>query len=585
MAKVGGYKISDVYRGGGSSLNYPSEESPITAGSLGMTTDPRTANLLKDVSSKLSAGVKHMELEFVSPEIFDSMPQQHLTEVRRLSKLTGVGLSVHGPVIDSSGINQQGFSELNREASEKRMVQTIERSHELDPKGNILVTFHSSEGIPGTEWKTLGEERKAKRLLAINKESGKIAPLEEEKKFYPGGKIREVTHSPEENLQMLNSSEWDNSISQLIFGKERADGIMEQSYPLIRNVIERANLGEKINFEALPTPQKEALAHLNNAQTYLSDIYKQVNGLFSKAYKFGNSSQKQELAKISEEFKQKLSQGQDPLMGQSNAMQFLIDNLHRDELAPEMYVPMEKFVADQSSKTFGNTAFEAYKKFGDSAPIVSIENPPATHALSTGEDLKNLIEKSRDQFIERAKEEGMSSNQAKNQAEKLIGATWDVGHINMVRKQGFGEKEIVQETKKVAPFVKHVHLSDNFGFEHTELPMGMGNVPIKDIMAKLGEKGYEAKKIIEAGQWWQHFQTPPVQETLEALGSPVYSMKMTPYWNQTTALQQGYSSGYGMMLPSVHYQSFGAGFSQLPSELGGQMPGAEGSRMSGRGME
>ena len=62
-------------------------------------------------------------------------------------------------------------------------------------------------------------------------------------------------------------------------------------------------------------------------------------------------------------------------------------------------------------------------------------------------------------------------------------------------------------------------------------------------------------------------------------------MKMSPYWNQNPAFQQSYLGGYGMMLPQTHYETFGAGFSRLPSELGGQKAGAEGSRMSGRGME
>jgi len=39
------------------------------------------------------------------------------------------------------------------------------------------------------------------------------------------------------------------------------------------------------------------------------------------------------------------------------------------------------------------------------------------------------------------------------------------------------------------------------------------------------------------------------------------------------------------MLPQVNYETFGAGFSRLPAELGGQFPGAQGSRMSGRPME
>lgn len=82
----------------------------------------------------------------------------------------------------------------------------------------------------------------------------------------------------------------------------------------------------------------------------------------------------------------------------------------------------------------------------------------------------------------------MSENEAKKQAEKFIGATWDVGHINMLRKFGYEEKDIIKEAEAVAPYIKHVHLSDNFGFEHTELPMGMGNVPLKEIMEKLGKK-------------------------------------------------------------------------------------------------
>ncbi|MCK5044082.1 sugar phosphate isomerase/epimerase, partial [Candidatus Pacearchaeota archaeon] len=144
---------------------------------------------------------------------------------------------------------------------------------------------------------------------------------------------------------------------------------------------------------------------------------------------------------------------------------------------------------------------------------------------------------------------------------------------------------IIKESEKVAKLVKHVHLSDNFGFEHTELPMGMGNVPLKEIMEKLGEQGFKAKKIIEAANWWQHFKTAPVQETLQSVGSSFYSSNMAPYWNQEQGLQQSYSGGFGQMLPQLNYETFGAGFSQLPTELGGQKQGAGGSRMSGRGME
>jgi hypothetical protein len=114
----------------------------------------------------------------------------------------------------------------------------------------------------------------------------------------------------------------------------------------------------------------------------------------------------------------------------------------------------------------------------------------------------------------------------------------------------------------------------------------MGNFPIKEFMDKLGKEGFNAKKIIEAGNWWQHFRTPPFKETLEAFGSPIYSMQMAPYWNQDIGFQQNYYSGLaGQWLPQTNYETFGAGFSQMPMELGGQRGGAQGSRMSGRPME
>jgi len=249
-----------------------------------------------------------------------------------------------------------------------------------------------------------------------------------------------------------------------------------------------------------------------------------------------------------------------------------------------VYEPIEKFVKDKAGDTFSNVALSAYKKFGMNAPVISIENPPYGTAISTAQDLKDLIEVARQRFVEKARQQGISESDAKNAAEKLIGATWDTSHISMMRKQGFGGERLVEEAKTIAPFVKHVHLSDNFGIEHTELPMGMGNVPLKEMMEKLGKHGEQAKKIIEAGVWWTQFKRSPVPESLELIGSPIYNTGVSPYWSQAVGLQQEYFGGYGMMLPQINYETWGAGFSQLPSELGGSRQQA-GGRMSGKPME
>jgi len=567
------------------------------AGSLGITSDPRTANILKDVSTKLSSGAKHIELTLVTPELFDSVPKQHLKEVNELAKMIGVDVSVHGPVMDSAGFSREGFSEINRQASERRILDVIQRSNEINPNGKVPVVFHSAEGISGSEWKTLGDAmgktpREAKKLIAVNKQNGEMRALTEDNSYYPGGEkgeVRKVPHSTKDKLEMANTSSWDNSVSQLFFNKERADQILEENYPQIEHLWSEIKQN-KIDIKNLTPTQQRVFSRFQDVQVYLNEIHKNANSLFSQAYEHGNPEQRKALLEISKEFKQEIDvNGNNPL-GQSQAVKNLLLNLQNPALAPQMLVPLEEFATEQSSKTFGNAAFQAYKKFGEKAPIIQIENPPAGFGLSTGEDLKNLVVKSREKFVENAVKEGISKSYAEKEAEKLIGATWDVGHINMLRKQGFTDKDIVEETKKIAPYVKHVHLSDNFGFEHTELPMGMGNVPMKEIMEKLGQKGFEAKKIIEAGQWWQHFQTNPFKESLEGFGSPIYSTGSiggrSPYWNQAPGFYQSYGGGFGRMLPGINYQTFGAGFSQLPSELGGEFGGGgQGSRMSGRGME
>ena len=599
--KIGGYRISDIYQGGYSTLA-PPLESYVTAGSLGMTTDPRSANIIQEVSTKLSSGVKQIEIEGVSPEVFDSIPRQYFKEVNRMTKLTGINVSLHGPVMDVSGIDpRSGFSETNRESAERKVAETLLRSHELNPEGNITVNFHSAEGIPGSQWLPPSErtkETKYKRMIAVNRESGELIPIEHEILYYPGGEeVKPETITPEQRIDTHNRTKWDNQISQLIFSKERADEILEKQKPILEPIFEEMRTGRitKESLEHHPGYQ-QAKRQYEDAEAYLHDLNLQINSIFSKAYEFGTKEQKEKLREINNKFVETISKDtiihpetKKPMPNPyvyAEAMHDLLHDLKSPSIAPQMYDKIENFATEQSAKTFGNAAWQSYKQFKDKTPILVIENPPAGFALSTGEDIKNIVEASRKQFVQNAVKEGMSEKEAGRQAEKFIGATWDVGHINMLRKYGYTPEEIVKEAEKVAPLVKHVHLSDNFGFEHTELPMGMGNVPLNEIMKNLGEKGFDAKKIIEAGAWWQHFRTPPLQESLEAMGSPIYGMKMAPYWNQAPGLYQGYFSGMeGNWLPQTNYETFGTTFSRLPKELGGQMPGAQGSRMSGRPME
>jgi len=104
-----------------------------------------------------------------------------------------------------------------------------------------------------------------------------------------------------------------------------------------------------------------------------------------------------------------------------------------------------------------------------------------------------------------------------------------------------------------------------------------------EILDKYNKK---INKVVETGTWFgpQAFGTQtPFRETLRAFGSPIYSMQMGPNWSGVTGVQGGYSAGQGQILPEQHFSMYGAGFSNLPVELGGQMAGR--SRMSGAPIE
>lgn len=582
------YNIKDIYQGGYSSLS-PKYGDVFTGyrinpATFGLTTDPRNANVLQDVASKIRTGAKHIEVSAVSPNIFESIPEQQLTELKRLSKLTGVDISMHGPIVEPSGLTQHGFSETQREGAERQMISAIERGHKIKPEGNIPITFHSAVVSTGA---LPQKGKEPEEVMIVDTTTGRYGSIPLKERFFPG----EEKKNAKNEIEKFNKEKWTENLEQLKYhaemGKERIDNSM------FTKVLSEA---EKKAGKEWDKDEKEMRNLYNQGTLFLNSSYNSLKDLFSTAWQTSSGEEKEKLKKFSEEIEKNARKIQDNPKSEGNIllMKEIIEKGVETlkDVNPQIYKSLDEFSKQKTVETFANVALRAFtdKNIGNrdinKTPIISIENPPAgTAGISTGEELRDLVEEARKKFVEKAVKEGINEKQAKDAAKKLIGVTWDVGHINMMRKYGYEREDIIKETEKVAPFVKHVHLSDNFGLEHTELPMGMGNVPIKEIFEKLGKEGFDAKKIIEAGDWWQHFKTAPFRETLEAFGSPIYGMEMSPYWNQNPAFQQGYSSGYGMMLPQTHYETFGAGFSRLPTELGGQKAGAEGSRMSGRPME
>jgi len=272
--------------------------------------------------------------------------------------------------------------------------------------------------------------------------------------------------------------------------------------------------------------------------------------------------------------------------------------------SPELWEPVGEFSIEKTAKTVSNALEKMYsqlKKEGkqDQTPFIALENFFVNAPMSTAEDLRKAVEKSREMLAKRLVEkDNLSDDDAKNTAEKLVGATWDVGHINNLRKAGFeGEelkKKVLQQTKEIADVTKHVHITDNFGFHDSHLPPGMGNVPISQIMEELEKKwselresgkiSQEPRAIAEAGGFVGEIGQDPNLAILEYFGSPFYKVGASPYfWGPgTSGIAHTYTPYFESFVefPQQHFNMYGSSFTTLPKSLGGQV-GGEASRFSG----
>ena len=152
----GNYTINNIYQGGYSSLepNYGDIFTGyhVSARELGAPTKPDTANQIQQVNMLLNQGIIPIEVGALSPEVFDQIPKQHFKEINRMAKLAGAEVSVHAPIIEASGITDQGWSESERQLAENQLKNVIDRTAPLNEKGKMSITIHGAGKIPGAEY-------------------------------------------------------------------------------------------------------------------------------------------------------------------------------------------------------------------------------------------------------------------------------------------------------------------------------------------------------------------------------------------------------------------------------------------------
>ena len=605
-----------------------------TASQLGATTSVQVANQIGELNSRLNQGLRAVEIGAMNQRILDQVPKEHFTEIKRLSELTGAKPSIHAPIqdLDLAGFTQQGWDPFEQERSIQKLGSVIERAHMMDPNGNVPITIHGGGGAV-QRWKSEGlfkevrdEEGEPKivpspdsrsEMTLVNQHTGQMQGVRYKMRKYVG-REEEVPWTPERQMDNMNKTSWDREKFELLDYKKKMDEKERMTHQLLVQENYPALLERHKTKTLLPGDEERLMRVENELQddfTFKNETYQVIRSSVEDMYerfekypykkgpeatdaqiykkniypKFKEQFEegKKKIEKVSEEYQQirekvaKNPTAMDQLLKKREELNKLYNDqteiLRRstsDMPAPRLWQPVEEFSKEKVSTSVAEAAAKAFNTYGKNTPMVLLENVYPEFALSRAESLKETIEEARKKFVEKLKEK-LGEPEAKKQAEKLIGATWDVGHIYQLRKSGYTNEQIEEEARKIGPFVKHLHITDNFGFEDSHLPPGLGEVNIKEqlkaIEMKQGEEKFrELRGIVEAGEFVANYKEVPHLYALSHFNSPLYVDDAGPRWDQIWESQGHYPGGYGEFLPQKYFDLYGSpGFIQLPAALGG----------------
>ena len=553
------YAVHTFYEGAPLPPLQPSYQ--VSLSQLGMATNPTTMQQLREAVQKFKTGLRTIEVGMLEPSKALEIPKEHFKEMGQEAKLAGVEqITFHNPLVEPSGIevDQNGLpigklDEFMRKRAEEMHWQGIERAYLASP-GQSVVTIHASH-VPVRELTEEGKEEAIRVIDLINERAGAVTAR------------YDLGLTPEQERERIQQLIWEQQLRNLwtdlgeaqnrVASREVLTGLDQELW----KKFEEGKLdAKKLSPSSLRklTIIESGIGLAKSIEVSLDDLIKKLDKLRKEklikldetdTYSLELASKAIEEARLIDDnkIKQDLTNAQTKVQKIAQALHAL-----RKIKTPEFLQPLNQFMKPHEAKTIANLAFKAFKKWGDKAPIITLENISPNTAFSSATELKDLVKEARKRFVEQAVKHGMDRAKAKEAAEKLIGVTWDVGHLNLLRRLGFGKEKIIEETKEIAPFIKKVHLTDNWGFADSHLAPGWGNVPFKEIETILKQKGIKVPQILEIGGMQTEFgekETLGLPYALEAMSTPLYTAYMEPFWGQVeqTIVPYMYSFSYSQL--------------------------------------
>lgn len=546
----------------------------LTARDIGTTIDAN-ANPTQALNAKIREGAAKLEFVFLgtgkggfggqnaTPEIMGKLERQQLRELANINEVktsTHASIGIQG----LSGFNPQSgkLDDDMRQKTLKEINKAIEFAAGATTGGAVV--FHTGEwnrpifeaGVNKKmkennqkglfrEYDT--EENKAQILLA-DPETGKVQALSRDMKFYfpemeydDKTKMSYVKMDSKTNTPIVKEYDFNGAIG-FIKKQHKDDGALDGKTDgeiLLRGLYEqqlRSAEGDVLRFYRGTEEYKEQLEKTIKAKATYEKIWnstpeserwklmEQVGG--GKFIPPDTQNPVEYLKKQEQELRSAIN---------SNLSLSISSQEKVEEIKKQMdrYKPIEEVGIIKTAQGIAKAGLKAmeetnrHKKELKESVYVAPESYSPEYYGSHPDEIRKIINSSRDEMKKMLMHKGMSESEANAKAKEHIRGTLDIGHFNLWRQHFQGdpkkfEKWLLDESEKLVKegLIGHIHLTDNYGYDDEHLTPGQGNVPMKEFMKrmeKLGMKDF----IAERGNF--NAQTI-LADTLSEFGSPVHAL-------------------------------------------------------------
>lgn len=503
-----------------------------------------TGSLHKSIEGALNSGAKHIEITSLSRQgaarSFD-LPSSATSEVKRLAQFNSVTFSVHAsPYLKMSGFGNNGFSLEIRNQAIREAKASIDFAYAITHiKNESFLVLHPNS-FPRPVSNIGGEFREGNLInyyLVDPRTEQIVAVISEQDLVFIPQQAKDTRGNPlwllDRNRQPLLDSLAGKPIPRLatdINGRIRGEQVRFSEY-IQREKREGKSLNEIIkNFLHFQRSSEvnrgylgliEAERTLSDAQTRrdrLQDAlehYRNVNGVLSQDERWRiekiipdrlnslgisvPSDVRSVVSLLEDELQANqriIETARQNLTGGWPQLTQLLESLREIKL-------LEEHGLDKISEVIAELGEYSFCKSSDNPVRLAIENLASPQMYgSCASELLEIIEESRKNLALRLQKRGYGGSESKRLARELIGATLDIGHLNLCRQFYTGDAFhhwMISQTRELSKGndIFNVHLSDNRGNDDSHLSLGEGNVPIQAMLTVLAEDDYKGFVVVE----------------------------------------------------------------------------------------